>query len=230
MHAPLDSAELTIVTFANNDEDKMNEDLVKFLQGMQEKLSADITRGNDNLKKEINYCRKELKEDITAIHLKVEELKTDVEKNKSETNVRLGRMESRIVMFEKEQVKLGEEKKKREEIVARGIEAEKGDTTVKAPINYSEAVKMTDKPIEVTEELVPSFKSSWARMMSQQSLEQQLKAATLAAGQARVEGQTKPAERKVDVKKKETNSGGLRRSTPGGRLVLGGWSRGMGWH
>ena len=175
----------------------MNEDLCKFLQNMQMKLSNDISAGNEALKNEINEGRREMREmknEIQAINKTIENVKgdtkevmKDVKKVKKDTTTviddvnklknRMDKIEGKIEDIEKNE-KSDSQKRKREENMEGGARMDNGQVST-----YSEKLKAgnTDRVLQ--------SKVSWADEVEEVSLENQLKMATEAAEAARLEGQ-----------------------------------------
>ena len=171
-----------------------NIDIVKFLQQMQVKISDDIKNSNETLRKEISEGRKEMREDMNAMNVKIDDTKEETKKmglelrtHKSETNSRLKKMEDRIGNLE---LKKGGDAPnstvKKVDIIE--IDATKVDTF------KDKLMTNVEKPTE--------FKSTWARQVSQMTLESQLQKATEDAAAAAAAGVSiKPSENAGKAKK-----------------------------
>ena len=67
------------------------DDLTKFMQLMQtnmEKISIDIKASKDDLKKDFNDGRKEMREELKIMNSKIDEVRNTVEKEKVENQTR----------------------------------------------------------------------------------------------------------------------------------------------
>ena len=161
-------------------------------------IGEEIKTSNNALGKEIRDGRIEMKEEMKDLKLKLESevekvkddskrLEEEVRRGNKENKERMMRMETRLEKVEGENKKLDEREKNRDEIRKKG---EEEIVTVIKPggrkMNYSEKVKNGSDNEKVEE---PVYKSTWAKEMSQISLENQLKLATEAA--AKLEGQEK---------------------------------------
>ena len=177
----------------------MNEDLCKFLQTMQMKISQDILAGNEALKNEINVGRKEVREmktEILAINKTVEQVKDntnavikevktvkeDITATRNEVKTikdRMKKIEGQMEGYENSR-KLEKQKRKRD-----------GEARMDSgpSATYSEKLKAGQgEKTDVLEKI--QTKIPWAEEMEKVSLENQLKLATDAAEAARLEGQT----------------------------------------
>ena len=196
---------------------------MNFMTKMQDQIRKDIKESNENLKGEIFKGMKKINGEVVIVKKKIDELKTEnetlkkhVDDNHAETSSRFARMEARMDSFDKEKEKLDIQKRKREELAksrpsdntgkhSNGRVRKEDDTVLgKAPEKYSDKVKMLTKEVDklTVEKVEPlKFRSSWARQMSQVSLEQQLIKATEAAEKLENEGdERKTTRRKGDSK------------------------------
>ena len=190
-----------------NMENTSNESLMTFLTNMQQQIRKDIKESNDNLKGEIYKGMNKLNTEIAAVNKKIDNLKIDgdavkkqVGDNHEEAKMRFARMETRMDAFDKEREKQDLQKRKRNVIVGQKTSDPAGGkiATTQSEVesgrkysdiaggNRSEAIQ---PEIEKVEEI--QFRSSWAKQMSQVSLEQQLVKATEAAAKMEREGETK---------------------------------------
>ena len=182
----------------------MEGDLVKFMQQMQLKISQDILDSNEALRKEINEGRKEVREEMSSMNKKIEEVKEDTKqvkdearRNKTENLARLQKLEGRMTNIEGRQKKVVVEEINARKTVNEAIEEIETDS-------YREKVvkKKACKDQEVGQEVKEiEYKSSWAKQVSQISLENQLKMANEAISTGRTDVQAKPVTRKVNDSK-----------------------------
>ena len=175
------------------------DDLVTFMKKMQmsvETITKEIKRSNEDLGREIRESRQELKVEIKLINSKlgaeIEEIRKEtktvrreVADARKEGKERMSIMEGRLKELETETKRQETNKRKREELLADNHSP--AVLIEPAGLNYSEAVKPKTQKATKDIETEPVYKSSWARRMSQVSLETQLKVATEAA--AKLENQ-----------------------------------------
>ena len=208
---------MTLVSSENSDATeviesffKMNIDndaLTNFMEKMQmnvEKISKDIKKSNEKLGKEIKESREELREEMKHLNNKIDEvkmktdgLKGDVENVKKASEDRFTRMEMRLDQVEKEKEKQVIQKRKRDELMEKveNVDIQLVGSAVKS---YADKLKASKEVPEATQEV--QFKSTWAHMMSQVSLEDQLKKANEAAN--RMEGEKEEYRRGRSIKKR----------------------------
>ena len=98
-----------------------NGDLVKFLQQMQvnaDKISNEIRReiktSKENLEKLIRRGNEQVKEELNVMNDKINEVKEDMEKMKTDNGAKFGRMEGRMKKFEEEKENIDIRKRERE--------------------------------------------------------------------------------------------------------------------
>ena len=186
-------------------------DLTEFMKSMREmKMSVDgmgrdlgreIRDSKEEIKDEIQRMNEKIDREVKAVKEGTENLKKDLTEVRKENNDRMKRMEDRMGKIEAGGDNLEKQKRKRDEIemksddriqptgrTYREIVKQKQDTTtdiaeqVKVHPNGSES-KNAEKEVPAVENTSksPEYKSTWARQMSQISLETQLKIATDAA-------------------------------------------------
>ena len=173
-------------------------DLTEFMRQIQIQMKANADNINDNIKqsnikleREIKESRQELKQEITSLNMKINEVSKDTEKiketvvvNKGESEKRFNRMEERIEEIVKEGNKQSQQKRKREEIIAKNVD--KTVTSQPEEKSYASRLK-NNKEDDKIEKL--EFKSTWARQMSQLSLEKQLEEVSKAAEKMERDGE-----------------------------------------
>ena len=174
-------------------DDISNNDIVKFMQAMQvsiDNISKDIKKSNSQLGKEIKDSKDELKGEIKNLKEKMddevkevkkgtEKVREDLEKASNDARKRMERMETRLEKIEVENVNLDQQKRKRDAIANAKVPEIVVAQIQPVGSNYSEVLKKKAPEISVPE--VQEYRSTWARQMSQISLENQLKMATEAA-------------------------------------------------
>ena len=212
-----------------------NADLVKFLTAMQvnaekmnTELRGEIKSSKDTIEKQIKAGNEQVKAELRSLNSKIDEVKGETEmlkidnekikvqimKTNDENVGRFSKMEARFKQFEVEKKKLLEEETKRKELRKKLVDKEaekhvdKPDMTIPAiqpeGTSYAARTKTKDsQDKEVVEEL--KFKSTWARQVSQVSLEKQLEMATKAAERMEAMGGdgghvSRPKARKKDLK------------------------------
>ena len=179
--------------------DKINCDLERFMKQMQlnvSTISESIKSSNDDLGRQIRERSDEVKIEIKQLNAKFDEeikavkeaskkIEETVRNSNEDNSNRMERMETRLDKMEHENRNILQQKRKRDDI----LQAEKENT---APMKVQPAGitgKLCDKMkantdnenMETVKTNEPVYKSTWAKMMSQVSLESQLQAATEAA-------------------------------------------------
>ena len=202
-----------------DDESTASTDLVAFMKQMQMSMNTitnQIKTSNEALGLQIKNSKEELKIEIATLSNKfekeIEEVKEDSKILKEEVkNVKIGndenkerlkRMEDRLGKIEKEKDKLEKQKRKRD-VIEKDSVAEK-PAIQPAGSSYSDKLKISTITEPIVAEIEPVYKSTWAKKMSQISLEQQLIAATEAAQRLEVENNGGESEFK---RKERTNRG-----------------------
>ena len=207
--------------FATNGGDEKI-DIMTFMKSMQrsmETIGMEIKASNGELGREIRECRAELKGEITNLHKKIDveiegvkrgtdSIRRDLTEVSKESKERMRRMEERMKQMEIGGDYLENQKRKREEMekaVTKNPERNQptGSTYSEIVSNSADTVKKDETKVEevVTEQV---YKSTWARQMSQVSLENQLKIATDAAN--RLEGEE--GGRESEFRRHERNNKG----------------------
>ena len=167
-----------------------NEDLVEFMNRMQmtvDGINKQINYSNEALGRDIKNCKDELKDEIKGINKKfekqLEEVKNDTRRAKDDIKTRMMNMEGRLERIEMEKSELRKPTQEKEPL------EKKDDDERQASAENCEVLmdkgepsknKYSDK-VKGKEVKVPKQRSTWARKMSQISLEEQLKIATEAA-------------------------------------------------
>ena len=178
-----------------------NVDIVKFLQQMQVKISEDIKNSNETLRKEIYEGRKEMREELNAMNKKIDETKVEskqtgleVRKHRNETDARFKKIEERMDTLD---TKAASHPLKNKHVK---------DVDIIAVESKEETYK--DKLVNNAEK-TPEFKSTWARQVSQMSLESQLKKATEDAAAVEAGDRIKHSEKGAKKPVKMGDSGDL---------------------
>ena len=166
--------------------------LVEFMRQIQSQIKANVETINDNIKREIREGTNEMKAEIIGLNKKIEGVAEETEKIKNVVNTnivtnksRFQKMETRLDEIVNESQKQVKQKRKRDTLEGKIVEKSAAAVAFQPTgTSYAKVVKQNETA--TVEDL--QFKSSWARQMSQQSLEKQLEQVSIDAARMENEG------------------------------------------